>query len=136
MKKVLFICTHNSARSQMAEGLLGSLYVDIYDVFSAGIKPYGIKHQAIDVMEGIGIDIRAHRSKSVDEFLGIGFDYVVTVCEDAKDICPFFPGGKNYIHKGFEDPSKFRGTEDEELLKFREIRDEIKDWIVMTFGEK
>lgn len=95
-KKVLFICTHNNARSQMAEGLLRSLYGDIYDTYSAGIEPSVVRKEAIKVMKEIGIDISKQRSKSVDEFLGIGFDYVVTVCDYAKDTCPFFPGGKNY----------------------------------------
>ena len=93
-KKVLFICTHNSARSQMAEGLMRTLYPDRYVVFSAGTEPRGVNPYAVKGMAEIGIDISLHRSKSLDEFLDMKFDYVVTVCDHAKQICPFFPGGK------------------------------------------
>lgn len=133
MKKVLFICTHNSARSQMAEGLIRSLYGDVYDAYSAGIEPSVVRKEAIKVMKEIGIDISKQRSKSVEEFIEMKFDYVVTVCDHAKDTCPFFPGGKNYMHQGFYDPSEYRGIESERLSKFRDVRDEIKDWIERTF---
>ena len=136
MKKVLFVCTHNSACSQMAEGLLRSLYGDIYDVYSAGTEPYVVREEAIKVMKEIGIDISEHRSKSIEEFLGMEFDLIVTVCNHAKDTCPFFPEGKKYIHKGFEDPSEFKGTMNERFSKFREVMEEIKGWIERTFGEK
>ena len=134
--KVLFICTHNSARSQMAEGLLRSLYGHIYDVYSAGTEPSSIRAEAIDVMREIGIDIGNQHSKNVNEFIGMDFEHIVTVCDHAKDTCPFFLRGKNYIHKGFEDPSGFKGNESERLSKFREIRDEIKEWIQREFGEE
>jgi arsenate reductase len=135
-QKVLFICTHNSARSQMAEGLLRSLYGDRYDSFSAGTEPRGVNPFAIEAMNETGIDITSHYSKSTDEFKGLEFDHVVTVCDHAKETCPFFPGANNYIHKSFTDPSAVEGTEEEQRAMFRYVRDEIKDWIGYTFGEK
>ena len=134
MKKVLFICTHNSARSQMAEGLMRTLYPDRYEPWSAGTEPSGVNPYAVKVMAEIGIDISLHRSKSLDDFLDMKFDYVVTVCDHAKQICPFFPGGKESIHKGFEDPAAFTGREDEKIAIFRRVRDEIGEWIVESFG--
>lgn len=134
-KKVLFICTHNSARSQMAEGFLNALYGDRYEGFSAGIEPTRVSPYAVKVMAEIGIDISMHRSKSIEGFRGKNFNYVITVCDHAKEICPFFPGEK-ILHKGFEDPSDFKGTEDEILKEVRRVRDEIKDWIGITFGRE
>jgi len=133
-KKILFVCTHNSARSQIAEAILRNLYNDYYVAYSAGTEPSKVNPYAIKVMDEIGIDISKHYSKKVDEFLGTKFDYVVAVCSGADKSCPFFPGGE-YIHKSFEDPSSFKGTEDEILEKFRNVRDEIKDWIKEKFGE-
>ncbi len=130
--KVLFICTHNSARSQMAEGLLRSLRGDLYDAFSAGTIASKVNPYAIKVMSEIGIDISHHRSKSIDEFKGQIFDYVVTVCDNAKENCPFFPG-KYVFHKGFQDPADFEGTDEEKLMIFRKVRDEIRSWIESTF---
>ena len=132
-KRVLFICTHNSARSQMAEAFLNSHYGDRYEAQSAGIEPTEITPYAIKVMEEIGIDITKYRSKSILEFRNENFDYVVTVCDHAKESCPFFPGEK-IIHEGFEDPSKFEGTEEEILAKTRRVRDEISAWIKKTFS--
>lgn len=134
-KRVLFICTHNSARSQMAEAFLRFLYGNRYEVYSAGTEPKEINPYAIKVMEEIGIDISKQRSKSIEELLGMDFDHVITVCDKAKEACPFFPGGKNYTHKGFEDPSEFNGSDKEKLDFFRRIRDEIRDWIEKTFGK-
>lgn len=134
-KKVLFICTHNSARSQMAEGLLNALYGDKYEAYSAGTEPSRVNPYAIRAMAEIGIDISHHRSKHLREFLGIEFDYVVTVCDKAKDSCPFFPGGKEYIHQGFEDPSGAQGSEEEIMEKFRCVRDKIREWIESFFGD-
>lgn len=133
-KKILFICTHNSARSQMAEGLVNFYLKEKFIAFSAGTKPTKVNPYAIKVMEEIGIDISNHRSKSVLEFKGEKFDYVVTVCDSAKENCPFFPGAKEYLHNSFEDPSSFEGTEEEKLNKFREIRDKIKEYILEKFG--
>ena len=135
-KKVLFICTHNPARSQMAEGILRTLYGDRYEAYSAGTQPTKVNPYAIKVMSEIGIDISNHRSKSAEEFRGKEFDYVVTVCDNAKEACPFFPGGKTYLHKGFKDPSEFKGNENEIVAEFQRVRDEIKRWIEETFGEK
>jgi arsenate reductase len=133
-KKVLFICSSNSARSQMAEGLLRFLYADRYEAYSAGVKSSTVNSYAIKVMEEIGIDISAHRSKSIEEFRGMKFDSVVTVCDRAKETCPFFPGAKKYVHENFENPSEAKGTEDEILTVFRRVRDEIRDWLEKTFA--
>lgn len=132
-KRVLFICTHNSARSQMAEAFLNKLYGDRYEAYSAGIEPREINPYVVKAMAEIGIDISKQRSKSIKEFWGQRFDYVVTVCDDARENCPFFPG-KEIIHKGFEDPSKFKGSEREIMEKVRRVRDKIKRWIEETFG--
>ncbi|MBS7629738.1 arsenate reductase ArsC [Candidatus Bathyarchaeota archaeon] len=134
-EKVLFICTHNSARSQMAEGLLRSLYGDFYEVYSAGTEPTGLNPYAIRVMAEIGIDISKQRSKSVSEFLGTKFDFVVTVCDQAKERCPYFPMGGKRLHKSFQDPTTFRGSEDEILEGFRNVRDQIKEWVDKTFSK-
>lgn len=133
-KNVLFICTHNSARSQMAEGLLNTLYNEHYTAWSAGTDPSEVNPYAVKVMAEIGIDISTHRSKSLEQFLQHGFDYVVTVCDQANEVCPFFPGGKERLHKGFKDPSAIEGTEEEKLAAFRRIRDDIKAWIEENFG--
>jgi arsenate reductase (thioredoxin) len=126
-KNVLFLCTHNAARSQMAEGLLRALYGNRYEVHSAGVQPTQVHPDAIEVMKEIGIDISAHRSKSINEFQDTVFDYVVTVCDHAKQTCPFFPG-KILIHRMFEDPTSY--------ADFQRIRDEMKQWIIDTFGEE
>ena len=118
----------------MAEGLLRSLYGKRYEAFSAGTEPGGVKPNAVEVMHEAGIDITKHCSKSTGEFRGMVFDYVVTVCDHAKENCPFFPGAKNYIHKSFPDPSAAKGTKEEQLAVFRQVRDEIKEWIMDTFG--
>ncbi len=132
-KKVLFICTHNSARSQMAEASLNALLGDRYEAFSAGTAPTAVNPYAVKAMAEAGIDISHHRSKGVEEFLGQSFDHVVTVCDNAKETCPFFPGGANRIHKSFPDPSSCEGSEQEILDCVRRVRDEIKDWIIQSF---
>jgi arsenate reductase (thioredoxin) len=132
-KKVLFLCTHNSARSQMAEGILRSAYGDKYEASSAGTEPSRVNPYAVRAMAEIGIDISGHGSKSVEKFEGEKFDTVVTVCDHAKDVCPAFPGAKKYLHRGFTDPSRFRGKDEEILEGFREVRDEIKSWIDNEF---
>lgn len=133
-KKVLFICTHNSARSQMAEGLLSGFYGDKYEAYSAGIEPTEVNPYAIKAMAELGIDMSKHRPKNIKEFRGKSFDYVITVCDHAKKACPFFPGTE-ILHKGFEDPIEFKGNENEIMEKIRQVRDEIKLWIEKTFGE-
>ncbi len=132
-KKILFICTHNSARSQMAEGLLNYLYGDKYEAYSAGTQPTEVNPYAIKVMQEIGIDISHHRSKSVQDFLNQDIDYVITVCDSANETCPFFPGGKIRLHQSFQDPSSFTGSEQDILNGFRNVRDEIKKWIKKNF---
>ena len=133
-KRVLFICTHNAARSQMAEGLMRAFHGHIYETFSAGTEPGRVSPYAIRVMAEIGIDIGGHRAKSLQEFLDQKFDYVVTVCDNAKESCPYFPGGKKILHQSFEDPSALTGTEEEILAGFRCIRDEIRSWIENEFS--
>jgi arsenate reductase len=126
-KKVLFLCTHNSARSQMAEGLLRALKGDEYEAYSAGISPTIVDPDAIKAMAEVGIDITGQRSKGMDEVRGIKFDLVVTVCDSAKESCPFFPGAKEQIHRGFDDPAGYEGVA--RLPAFRRVRDEIAAWI-------
>jgi arsenate reductase len=134
-KKALFICTHNSARSQMAEAFLRAFYSGDFEASSAGTEPTEINPHSIQVMKEIEIDISQQRSKSVREFLGMDFDYVVTVCDQARESCPFFPG-RTIIHKAFEDPVQSWGTELEILSTFRKVRDEIKDWVERSFKGK
>jgi len=133
-KTILFICTHNSSRSQMAEGFIKALYSDKYKAYSAGTTPSSVNPYAIRVMKEIGIDISNQRSKSINEFRGEIFDYVVTVCDNARETCPFFPG-KKVIHRGFQDPASVEGREEEKIAIFRKVRDEIKHWIIETFGK-
>lgn len=133
-KKVLFLCTHNSARSQMAEGLLRAMYGDRYEAFSAGTEPGKLNPYVMKAMEEIGIDISSHRSKHMNEFVGQEIDYVVTVCDDAKEVCPVFPGGSQRIHHSFPDPSGFTGTHEKIMVGVRNVRDQIKQWIAEKFG--
>jgi len=124
-KRVLFLCTHNSARSQMAEGLLRKHAGERFDVQSAGTEATRVHPMAIEAMREAGIDISNHRSKKLDEFLGQDFDYVITVCDQANESCPVFPGAPERIHWSFEDPSKATGTHDQKLQFFRRVRDAI-----------
>ncbi len=135
-KKVLFICTHNSARSQMAEGLMNALLGDQYEAFSTGTEPSQVNPYAIKSMSEIDFDISTNRSKHIREFTETEFDYVITVCDNAKEKCPVFPGRGKYIHKGFTDPSRTTGSNDQELMDFRVVRDEIRDWILKYFSER
>ena len=132
-KKILFLCTNNSARSQMAEGLLKAFGDNNYEVYSAGISPSRVNPYAIKVMAEIGIDLSKYLSKSIDKFQREKFDYVVTLCDQAKKTCPFFPNSKEHLHKSFIDPAGIEEGEDELLNIFRGVRDEIKDWIEKTF---
>jgi arsenate reductase (thioredoxin) len=124
-KRVLILCTGNSARSQMAEGLLRHLGGDRYDVHSAGTHPGIVRAEAIEAMAEIDIDISGHRSKSVDEFGGQGFDYVITVCSKANESCPVFPGAPERIAWDFDDPAAVEGDHETRLHAFRRVRDEI-----------
>jgi arsenate reductase len=128
-KKVLILCTGNSARSQMAEGLLRHDAGERFEVASAGTKPGHVRPEAIGVMKEIGLDISAHRSKSVDEFAGQSFDYVLTVCDNAKESCPVYPGHTNRIHHSFEDPAAVQGSEEERLAAFRRVRDQLRRYL-------
>lgn len=128
-KKVIFLCTHNSARSQMAEALVNYYWKDQYQAYSAGTEPGKVNPYAVKAMEEIGIDISAARSKNASEFIGKPFDLVITVCDNAKQNCPFFPGAKEYIHKSFEDPSEAKGNEKRIFMIFRKTRDEIHIWL-------
>lgn len=127
-KNILFLCTGNSCRSQMAEGFAREYWGDELNVYSAGTKKHGMNERAMKVMNEAGVDISSHYSKTVDELSGVKFDYVVTVCDSAKESCPFFPGGK-VVHVGFQDPPALTKdmTDEEEILKiYRRVRDEIK----------
>ena len=162
MNRVLFVCTHNSARSQMAEGLLNHRYGGRYEAWSAGTHPSGVSPFAVEVMEEIGIDISNHTSKSVEQVaqkLGVGItetegtaepegdagaagtiagmplDMVVTVCDDAKERCPYVPAREGNVHVGFDDPSAADGTDEEKRAAFRRVRDELADWIDTAFGD-
>jgi len=128
-KRVLILCTGNSARSQMAEGLLRREAGDRFEVESAGTKPVQVRPEAIAVMKELGIDISGHRLKSVDEFAGQSFDYVLTVCDNAKESCPIFPGHATRLHRNFDDPALAQGSEEERLAVFRRVRDEIRDYL-------
>jgi len=132
-KRVLILCTGNSARSQMAEGLLRYDSGDRFDVESAGTKPGHVRPEAITVMKEIGIDISRHRSKSVDEFANENFDYVLTVCDNAKESCPIYPGHANRLHHSFVDPAAIEGSESERLAAFRRVRDEIRRYLQTRF---
>ncbi|MEW6209433.1 MAG: arsenate reductase ArsC [Acidobacteriota bacterium] len=125
-KRVLILCTGNSARSQMAEGLLRHDSGARFDVSSAGTRPSQVREEAIRAMEEIGIDISAHRSKSVDEFIQEEFDYVITVCDNARESCPVFPARTQKIHWSFDDPAAAVGDAEARLAVFRRVRDEIR----------
>ena len=150
--KVLFLCTHNSARSQLAEGLLRHFYGDRYEVFSAGATPTQMNPFAIKVMDELGIDISTQRSKSIEEFRGKDIDLVISVCESSVSvICPFcssqkvgdrpkiidetVPGAKRYLHRPFSNPSEVEGNNEEKLAAFHRIRDDIRKWIFDYFAD-
>ena len=132
-KRVLFVCTHNSSRSQMAEGLLRALKGDRWEAYSAGTAPTGVHPGAVQAMAEIGIDIRGHRAKGLDAFKGIAFAEVVTVCDHAQESCPVVPGGGARRHQSFEDPAAAMGTEADVLGAFRRVRDEIRNWIMEIY---
>jgi len=127
VKKILFLCTGNSCRSQMGEGFMRHMAGNKFEVFSAGVEPTQVNPYAIKVMAEAGIDISSHKSKSVNEFLEQEFDYVITVCNHAKQVCPIFSGQYEKIHWDIEDPANAKGSEQEKLAFFRKIRDEIKE---------
>jgi arsenate reductase (thioredoxin) len=128
-KRVLILCTGNSARSQMAEGLLRHDAGDRFEVESAGTKASFVRPEAIAAMREAGIDISEHRSKNVDEFQGQDFDYVITVCDNARETCPVFFGGAQKLHHDFEDPALATGTAEDKLAVFRRVRDDLRDYL-------
>ena len=133
-KHILFLCTHNSCRSQMAEALLNHFLCDNFQAYSAGTEATRVNPLADMVLTELGIDSSPLRSKTMDEFAGQSFDHVVTLCGDANEKCPLFFGGVKRIHRGFEDPSRLKGSEEDVLPEFRRVRDEIKNWIIEYFG--
>jgi arsenate reductase len=135
-KRVLFLCTHNSCRSQMAEGLINHDLGERYQAFSAGTEATSVNPRAIKVMQELGIDISAQRSKTLDEFATERFDYVITLCGDAHERCPLFFGAVERLHIGFHDPSTAGGSEEEILADFRKVRDEIRVKIGEYLGGK
>ena len=127
-KSILVLCTANSARSQMAEGIIRHLFGDRFEVFSAGTHPSIVRPEAIKAMAEIGIDISGHRSKSVEEFAGREIDYVLTVCDNARENCPYFPARTKVIHHSFDDPAAVEGDEETRVAAFRIVRDQIRDY--------
>jgi len=127
--KILFLCVGNSCRSQMAEAFANSLRPDEFEAFSAGVNPSKVNERAIKVMAEAGIDISSHYSKSIDDLAGIDFDYVVTLCDKAKESCPVFPRKAKIIHRNFDDPTETTGTEKEIMAEFRKVRDQIQSLI-------
>jgi len=123
--KVLFLCTGNSCRSQMAEGWLRHLAGDRFEVSSGGTNPAGLNPGAVEVMRELGIDIAAHQSKHLNQFLGVRFDHVITVCDRARETCPIFPGASSMLHWSFDDPAAARGSDEERRAVFKRVRDEI-----------
>ncbi len=124
--KVLFLCTHNSARSQMAEGLLRKLAGERFDAYSAGTEATFVREEAAAVMAEVGVDLSGAESKTLDRYLGEEFEYVITVCDDANESCPVFPGARSRLHWSFPDPSKASGDKGERLEVYRKVRDDIR----------
>jgi arsenate reductase len=133
-KRILFICTANAARSQMAEGIMRAKYGRRFDVFSAGTRPSRVSARAIQVMNEIGIDISHHQSKNLDEISGMKCDLAITLCDNAHQICPVVPGAKKTIHCGFPDPHLTPGSDENILQGYRNVRDGIAAWIDTEFG--
>lgn len=134
-KKILFLCTHNSCRSQMAEGIVNHYLGDRLQAFSAGTEATSVNPRAMETMREIGIDISRHRSKTLEEFAGESFDYVITLCGDANEKCPLFFGGVGRIHIGFADPSGVTGSEEEIMKEFRRVRDDIRHSLLEFFKD-
>ncbi|MFP4038050.1 MAG: arsenate reductase ArsC [Desulfobacteraceae bacterium] len=130
--RILFLCTGNSCRSQMAEGWARHLKGEEIEAWSAGVAPQRLDPRAVAAMAEEGVDISGHRSKSVDEFLGRDFDFVITLCDDARESCPLFPGEARIVHRGFEDPPILAlgaGSEEEAMSQYRRVRDEIRGFV-------
>jgi arsenate reductase len=135
-KRILFLCTHNAARSQMAEGFVNARYGDRYEAYSAGSEPTEVHPCAVAVMAEAGIDISGHRAKSLDVFDDASFDYVVTMCVDAQENCPIFPGRTAYLHHAFADPFLPTVADSDSCASFRHVRLRIGKWIELTFGDQ
>ncbi len=136
MLKVLFLCTENACRSQMAEGLVNHDLAGKVQAFSAGVRPSRVNPRAMQVMAELGIDISRHRSKSVDELAGEQFNLVITVCDHAAAQCPMFPGSAEILHIGFPDPAQATGTEEEVMAVFRRVRDDLRERLGSLLREK
>lgn len=126
--KILVMCTGNSCRSQIAHGYLQNMLGDKAEVYSAGVETHGVNPRAISIMKEDGIDISSHTSNHIDEYAGIDFDYVITVCDHAKESCPIFPSSAQQLHHNFPDPAKATGSEEEIMQVFREVRKMIKEY--------
>lgn len=135
MKKILVLCTGNSCRSQIAEGYLRHFAGDRVQVYSAGIETHGVNPKAIETMKRDGIDISKHTSNHIDEYANIDFDYVITVCDNAKESCPYFPSHAVKFHRNFPDPAKASGTEEEVTNQFRVVREMIKNYVLQFAKE-
>ena len=133
--RILFLCTHNSCRSQMAEALANHFLGKHCQAFSAGTEATRVNPLAIRVLAELGIDISHQYSKTIEEYAGQAFDHVVTLCGDANEKCPLFFGGVQRLHRGFDDPSRLDGSEADVIPEFRRVRDEIKNWIIIKFGD-
>lgn len=129
MKKVLVLCTGNSCRSQIAEGYLRAFAGDKAEIYSAGIETHGVNPRAIEIMKRDGIDISAHTSNNINEYMDVDFDYVITVCDNAKESCPYFPTKAVKLHYNFPDPAKATGTGEQIMEAFREVREEIRNYV-------
>lgn len=134
-KSVLILCTGNSARSQMAEGLLKHLCGDKFDIESAGIRPIGVSPEAVEALAEVGIDISSNTSKSADSFAGREFDYVLTVCDNAREQCPYFPARTQLVHHAFEDPWLASGGYEERLAAFRRVRSQLEQYLREDFAK-
>ena len=131
---VLFLCTGNSCRSQMAEGWARHLKSNCIEAFSAGVNPHGINERAVAIMAEAGVDISGHTSNHLDEYANIDFDYVITVCDNAREHCPIYPKQTKMIHHQFDDPSFVIGTSEQVTAEFRRVRDEIRDFVAAMPG--
>jgi len=134
-KKIIVLCTGNSCRSQIAEGYLRHFANDSAEVYSAGIETHGVNPKAIVVMKEDGVDLSRHTSNNIDEYRSMDFDFVITVCDSAKENCPYFPSRAKKFHQNFPDPAKANGTEEEILVEFRKVRDAIKTFTVQFLDQ-
>jgi len=135
-KKILVLCTGNSCRSQIAEGYLRYFVQEKAEIYSAGIETHGVNPKAVATMKEDGIDISHHTSNNIDEYKSIDFDFVITVCDNAKENCPYFPTSATVFHHNFQDPAKAVGTDEEINQQFRDVRDEIKNYCEKFINEE